>query len=741
MSPQSLALSSTRRPWVVIAIWFAAFCAAFGVVGWLWEGGFTAERVLLADSESNAGERLLEERFRGPSLATEIVIVHSDTYTIVDPQYEALVQNLFFGITALGPDVVAGVSQYYNSGADWQISDDGHSTVMSVTMTGTLDEAAANVSDVMRIVRRHNSHEDFTVLLVGEASVASGIAETSSRLYLVSQVVGFGNPAYYIFLIFAIGYFGALTATRLPVVLSLPMTIIPAATAALIGQALPAHAVAANALVLISAVVGLVFPILIAYRYRDERLSGHDKLDAIHRACSTTGLAVVLGGLSAMIGLAVLLTVPANIVMSVGLGAILALAVPLLGAVTLTPALIALRDHRSVEPRSPDPDSSATTDDPPSKGWGRLSILLGWVVRLAMTWPVLSAVAVLVLLIVMSLPILVLKLGFNSVETTPNRHANGEAYGPQHNQAFTRLSEDFPAGIVSPVEIVIDAPFSDPDVETRVALLQAALTADPEFTGQIVAQTNLDRDVVLVSVPTRSHPESGPALESVHRLRNEHIPEVFGDTEIEVMVTGRSAFAADLLQIVERYMPLVLGVVLVSSFLILLVATRSLVVPVMATLMNLFTVGAACGIMAFVFQHDIGWIRRTPVIEAWAPMLFIPLLFGLLTVNHLLLLGRIRELYAQTGDNAEAITSGLRSTAGIVTIISLIMAAVFGSLVVEVFGWRLVVYHQVGIALAAGLIIDALIVRLILFPSVMKLLGAGAWHFPRFLSRLPALGP
>ncbi len=194
MSLLSLARSSARHPWVVIAVWSVAFCAAVGVAGWLWEGGFTAERVLLVDSESNAGEGLLEERFRGPRLATEIVIVHSDTYTIVDPQFEATVQNLFFDIAALGPDVVAGISQYYNSGADWQVSDIGHSTIMPVTMTGTLDEAAANVSDVTRVVRKHNRQEDdFTVLLAGEASVASRIAETATRLYLASQVVGFGN--------------------------------------------------------------------------------------------------------------------------------------------------------------------------------------------------------------------------------------------------------------------------------------------------------------------------------------------------------------------------------------------------------------------------------------------------------------------------------------------------------------------------------------------------------------------
>ncbi len=404
---------------------------------------------------------------------------------------------------------------------------------------------------------------------------------------------------------------------------------------------------------------------------------------------------------------------------------------------TLTPALIALRGDPKIEPGPPESDDSAATDDPPSRGWGRLSRSLRWVGRLAMTRPVLSAVVVTILLVVLSLPVLNLMLGFNGVETAPNRHESRKAYGPQHYQAFKQLAEDFPAGVMSPVEIVIKAPFADPEVEIRVAELQSSLATDPEFAGQIVVQTNLDMDMVLISVPTRSHPESESAMESVRRLRKEHIPEVFGGSAIEVLVTGRSAFAADLMHIVVSYTPLVLAVVLVSSLLILLVATRSMVVPVLATLTNLLTVGAACGIMVFVFQHDFGWIRRTPVIEAWAPMLFVPLLFGLLTINHLLLLGRIRERFAQTGDNAESLASGLRETIGVVAVVSLIAAAVFGNLVVEAFQWRLVVFHQIGIALAVGLLIDAVIVRLILLPSTMKLLGATAWYFPPFLNWLP----
>ena len=742
MTLGSLARSSARRPWVVVALWAVALVSSFGVVGWLWDGAFTSESVLFGESEYNAGESILEERFRGPRPATEIVVVHSDTYTIVDPQFEVLVQNLFFDIAALAPDVVAGVSQYYNSGSEWQVSDDGHSTIIPVTMTGTLDEAAANVSELTSVVRNHNRQDDFEVLLVGEASVAERIAETATRLYLASQVIGlgFGNAAYFIALFGLMGL-AALAGMRLPVFLSLPMVAIPAAVAALIGMLFPVYAVAANVLVTLAALFGLIFPVLIALRYREERSRGRDSLDAIERACSTVGMAIAFGALTAAIGLLGMLAVPANLVISVGLSAILALCIPLIGAVTLTPALITLRYDRVAKSRAAKSDDSEETSGEVSNGKGRLSRLLEWVVSAAMKQPVLSALISIVILVALSFPVLDLTLGFNSPETIPNRHDARSAFGPQHRQAFTRLAERFPAGVMSPVEVVIGAPYADPDVQARVADLQAALTFDQDFSGQTLVQTNLDQDVVLLAAPTISHPESESAIEAVRALRDELLPEVFGDSGIKAVVTGRTAFASDLLQLVDRFTPVVLALVLVSSLTILVLATRSLIVPVMITLVNMLTAGAALGVTSLLYQRGAWVFEQAPVTESWLPMLIVPLLFGLLTATQLVLLGRIRECHTQSGDNTESITAGLSATIGTVTLLSLVMAVVFGNLVVEILEWRLFPLHQLGVAMAAGLVVNTVIVQLVLLPATMKLLGDSAWYLPRSLSWLPDFAP
>ncbi len=739
MALGSLARHSARRPWVVVALWAVAFVAAFGVVGLLWDGAFTSEGVLFGEPEYNVGEKVLEERFRGPRPATGIVVVHSDNYTIAAPEFEATVQNLFFGLAALAPDVVAGVSQYYNSGSDWQVSDDGHSTILSVTMTGTVDEAAANVSKLMSVIRRHKGQDDFEVFLVGESSVAARIAESATRLYLASQTLGFGNAAYYIAFIGLLGI-GALAGMRLPVVLGLPMVAIPSAITALIGLVFPVHAAAANLLVVIAAVVGLVFPILIALRYREERLGGHNNLDAIQRSCSTVGTAIAFGVLSAVIGLVGLLTVPSNLIVSLGLGAILALCVPLIGAVTLTPALITLRYDRVAKSRMADSDDPAEIDGNSSNGRGRLSRLLNLIVSFAMNRPVPSSLTAVFVLFVLSIPVLDLNLGFNSPETMPNSHDAQSAYGPQHNEAYTRLTERFPAGVMSPVEVVIDATYANPGVKALVTDFQAALIFHKAFSGQTLVQTNLDQDVVLISSPTIGHPESKVAIDAVRNLRDELVPEVFGDTGIEVLVTGRTAFAADLLHLVELYTPIVVALVVVSSLVVLILATRSLIVPALFMLVNLLSAGAALGVMALLYQSGDGATDGTRVTEAWLPMFIVPLLFGLLIATQLFLLGRIRECRTQTGDNTESITAGMNAAVGTVTLVSLVMAMIFGNLVIELFSWRLFPFHQFGVAMAVGLLLNTVIVHLVLLPAALKMLGDSAWHLPGFLEWLPDIG-
>ena len=719
MSPLSLAMSSARHPRVVIAAWAIALIASIGLAVLLWGQGLTAERALLVEAESNVADKLLEERFRGPRRVTEIVIVRSDTYTVVDPQFEATVQNLFFDIAALGPDVVAGVSQYYHSGSDYQVSESGHSTIMSVTMSGTLDEARVNVSSVIDVVRRHGGQDDFTVLVVGEASIADRV---SDLVYLVFQW-----PFTLVFIPIPALVFQLARASRLPIIVGLVSTVVPVGASVLIGLVFPLSLFSYTVIMVTGLFLGMSGAHLIASRYREERARGLSKPASIETTCATATRVVLLGGLAAIVTLASMAIVPASTFTSIAVGAVLATLATLMASITLPPALLALSNDWFSGLRLPSADEPET----PPKRRVDLQRLSNRVTEVALSRPVFSVAIAAVALLALATLALRLNLGLTGVDLFPESHARG-AYAPQVKRAYTMLAEDFPAGIISPVEIVIDAPFKDADIEPRVAELQAAVASDPGFAGESRIQNNQDHDMVLITVPTRDLPGSESARAAIQRLREIYVPELFADAGVDVLVTGGPALAADYVNVTQRYAPYVVAVVLVSSVLALLTATRSVVIPVVTILARLLTFGAACGVVVVALQWGIGagsgllGYHHTPTIEMWGLLLSFSLLFGVSTVLDMHVLGRVRELHVQTGDNDEAVAFGLRSTAWASTVASLVMAVVFFMLALG----DLPVFHQVGFALTAAMLIDALVVRLILLPSAMKLLGAASWYFP-----------
>jgi RND superfamily putative drug exporter len=232
-------------------------------------------------------------------------------------------------------------------------------------------------------------------------------------------------------------------------------------------------------------------------------------------------------------------------------------------------------------------------------------------------------------------------------------------------------------------------------------------------------------------------PGSEESVTAVHSLRDQYVPDAFGSEPVGVYVTGVSAFNVDFFEVTTQYMPIVFAVVLSFSFLLLLVVFRSIVVPLKAIVMNLLSVGAAYGLMVLVIQKGFGaellGFQQARVIDAWIPLFLFSVLFGLSMDYHVFLLSRIRERYDQTGDNAGSVAYGLRSTAGIITGAALIMVAVFGGFALG----DMVMMQQVGFGLAMAVLLDATIVRSVLVPASMKLLGDRNWYLPSVLSWLP----
>ena len=269
--------------------------------------------------------------------------------------------------------------------------------------------------------------------------------------------------------------------------------------------------------------------------------------------------------------------------------------------------------------------------------------------------------------------------------------------------------------------------------------LRNVIAGDPRFPIPLTETINPAGDLAWLEVIIPGEPSGEMALDAVSTLRGEYIPAAFEGVPAEVYVGGASAFSEDLFDVAERYTPIVFAFVLGFSFIALMLVFRSIVIPIKAVIMNLISVGAAYGLMVLVFQKgvatDLLGFQHMDAIDVWIPLFLFSVLFGLSMDYHVFLLSRIRERYDQTGENAEAVAYGLRETAGLITGAALIMVVVFGAFA----SGQGIVNQQVGFGLAVAILLDATLVRSILVPASMEVLGKGNWYLPSWLNWLPSV--
>jgi RND superfamily putative drug exporter len=308
------------------------------------------------------------------------------------------------------------------------------------------------------------------------------------------------------------------------------------------------------------------------------------------------------------------------------------------------------------------------------------------------------------------------------------------------HRAFELISTRFSAiSLEEPNQVVVDArDVTTPEVQGAVERLQARLAADAAF-GPTSVDVNDAGDLGVLTVPMSDDTRSTVSIEAVQRLRDDYIPAAFAGVDAEALVTGPTAYTVDFNATVDRYTPIVFTFVLSVSFILLMLAFRSVVVPLKSVLMNLLSVGASYGLLVLVFQHGVGndllGFQQVERIDAWVPLMMFSILFGLSMDYHVFLLSRIRERFDQTGDNTESVTHGLCSTASIITGAALIMVAVFGGFAMG----ELTMFQQIGFGLAVAVILDATVIRVILVPATMRLLNTWNWYYPRWLEWLPKL--
>jgi RND superfamily putative drug exporter len=342
--------------------------------------------------------------------------------------------------------------------------------------------------------------------------------------------------------------------------------------------------------------------------------------------------------------------------------------------------------------------------------------------------PVLSVVVSGGLLVAAALPVFNINLGNVGISTLP------EDSNPRH--AFDVLNREFSTGVLT-ADVVIDAAdVNTPAVQAGIERLTQSVHGDGFF-GASTLETNAHGDLALLTVAMPGDFSSEPSKAALGRLRGEYIPAAFPAGTARVYVGGPTAETVDSVQTQRDYLPFVFTFVLGLSFLLLLVVFRSIVVPLKAVAMNLLSVGAAYGMLVLVFQKGYGagllGFQESPVIESWLPLFLFAILFGLSMDYHVFLLSRIKERYDETRDNRGAVAYGLRQTASIITGAALIMVAVFAGMASGDLG----IFQQVGFGLAVAILIDATIIRMVLVPASMELLGDWNWYFPRWLAWVP----
>ncbi len=723
INPESFARASSRHPWRTVVVWVVVLGGAIGLVaGGLFGDALTNAIDFTNEPEAKEAARLIEERLRGEEADSELVLVTAETTSVEDPAYASYVGALQEEIRALGDDVVTTVGSYLTE--DGPVSESGRTVLLPVLMTSTDEDVLSDDAKLLeKTVASVEQPEGFETHVAGPATLFNEFQEIIEEDIQKGESIGV-----LVALIVLVVVLGAVVAGLVPILLAAFSIAIAMGATAVAGLAFDFSFFVQNMITMIGLAVGIDYSLFIVARYREERLHGRDKQEAIGRAGGTANRAVFFSGMTVVLALLGLLIVPNTIFRSLAGGAIFVVLVAVAASMTLLPAILSLMGDKVNALRV---RRKAGRVEAGTGFWDRAT-------RLVMGRPVVSLIAGAGLLVLLAMPYFSIHTGASGVSTLPD--------DIDSKRAFVLLEENFAGGLSEPAQVVIDGDIAAPDVQSAIDELTATVTEDEAFAPPSPLEVNDAGDLAVLAIPFRGDIYEDVSVQAIRDLREVYVPGAFADTDARVLVGGETAFNVDFFSQADAYTPIVFAFVLGLSFLLLTVVFRSVVLPVKAILMNLLSVGAAYGTVVMFFQQGVGpgFVKdiastlnfiQVESIEAWLPLFLFSVLFGLSMDYHVFLLTRIREHYDRTGDNTGSVAYGLRTTAGIITGAALIMVAVFGGFAAG----RLAPLQQMGFGLAVAVFLDATIVRTILVPSAMKLLGTANWYLPRWLEWLPKL--
>ena len=697
---QRLARACYHHRWRVVAVWFVLLVGLFSLNTAF--GGKFLDDFDLPGSESQEALDLLEKHgFEARTgFGGQVVFTADD---VRDPAVQQGMEDLFAQVEdAIAPGEV--VSPYSPEGAR-NINDDGTIAYAEVNMGDRDSDQYYDIGTEVRGLVADTEVPGTTVELGGDAFVEEVEFSSEALGFLAAMVI----------LLVA---FGSLLAMGLPLITAIFGIVTGIAIVGLVVNLVGMPSFSNQAVAMIGIGVGIDYALLIVTRYRESLHSGMTPEQATVRSIDTAGRSVVFAGTTVIIAVMGLFVVGLAMIRGLAIGISIGVLMTMLASLTLLPAVLGFVGTNI--------DRLGLPHRRRSEGADRRSVWYRWsrVIQRQPWTPLLIGAA---LLLVLAIPVFGIRLGFGDAGNRPTSDTTRRAYD--------LIAEGFGPGANGPLLIVAEAQDGALDMDT-LGELSATLNETPGVAGAAPPIPNEAGNAAIIPLIPTTSPQARDTNDLVHTLRDDVVPEVVGDSPTTVKIGGSTASVVDFSEFSAERLPWFIAAVLVMSFLLLMLVFRSLLVPAKAVVMNLLSVGAAYGIIVAVFQW--GWgkglvgVGKEGPIDAWVPMMLFAVIFGLSMDYEVFLLSRIREEYDRTGDNGTAVANGLAATARVITAAAAIMFCVFGAFVLgsdrslKLFG----------LGLAMAVLLDATVVRLVLVPATMELLGDRNWWLPHWLDRL-----
>nr|MBA2599999.1 MMPL family transporter [Actinomycetota bacterium] len=698
-----LARWSYRRRWIMLGLWIVAL-VGFGFLSST-IGGEYSQNFSLPGSDSQEAYDLLKERF--PQQAGETAdIVFQAEGGVTEPAVRSSMEGLFAQLSEV--QHVIGIDSPYAKGAQ-QISSDGSIAFATVHFENLDGEPVpVPIAEEIKEITADAETEGLTIEAGGSVIAFSEFEEPGGA-------EGIGLLAAMIILLIT---FGSVLAMGLPILMALFGISIGLSLVFLFANFLDVPDFAPQLTMMIGIGVGIDYALFIVTRYRQQLEHGLDPESATVVAVATAGKAVLFAGTTVVISLLGMLLMGFAFVEGVAVGGAAAVAVTMLASVTLLPATLGFVRHRIDKWRLPwFKGEKKAFESTMSYRWSRT----------IQRRPVLMTSVGLAILIALAIPVFQIDLGFADAGTGSTERSSRRAYD--------LLAEGFGPGFNGPLLLAAELESSE-GLAAMEEVGQALSSTDGIAAVTPPIPNEAGDAAVMTAFPTTS-PQNDETTALVNELRTEVIPGALEGSEVDVNVGGLTASIVDFSDANSERLPVLIAVVLALSFLLLVAVFRSLVVPVKAVVMNLLSIAAAYGVVVAIFQW--GWgrsligVESTAPIEAWVPMMLFTILFGLSMDYEIFLLSRIREEYLKSGDNATAVANGLAHTARVITAAAAIMVTLFLSFV---FAFDERAIKLFGMGLAVAIFVDATLVRMVLVPATMELLGDANWWLPKWLQRI-----